>query len=187
MFLAVVIIGYLLGAVPSALIIGRGYGIPDIRDFGSHNMGTMNVYRTAGGRAALLTLAADVGKGLMACLMARWLSAEAVYVYWAAGAAVLGHMFPIYVGFRGGKSIAVYSGTILFIEPGLLFPIFVSWLLCYFLTRKTSLSSIIGFGLLPPAAVFALGMGWGALFYFTLGAGILIIGKHTAVLMTRTK
>ena len=113
--------GYLLGSVPFGLVITRALGLGDLRAIGSGNIGATNVLRTGHKGAALATLLLDSGKGAIAVLVARELAGE-----WAAlvagSAAFLGHLFPAWLGFRGGKGVATFLGTTLalFLPVGLI-------------------------------------------------------------------
>jgi glycerol-3-phosphate acyltransferase PlsY len=112
-----IISGYLLGSIPSAYIAGRIKRGIDIRDVGSKNMGAMNVYYEVGLIQAVLVLLVDVGKGVGAILLARWLGVSIVFQLLAALAAVIGHAFPIFLKFRGGRGGATTFGILLFLMP----------------------------------------------------------------------
>lgn len=120
-----VVMAYLVGAVPFALIVSRLYGVEDIRTAGSGNLGATNVWRVAGFKAALWVFLGDIGKGIVGVLAGRYyisqfgagpLSADVVLVACAV-AAVVGHVFPIYIGFRGGKGVNTALGAMLMLMP----------------------------------------------------------------------
>ena len=112
------LIGYLLGSVPFGLVIARLLGLGDLRKIGSGNIGATNVLRTGNRPAALATLILDSFKGAIAVLIARWLAAEDA-AQLAGLMAFLGHCFPIWLGFKGGKGVATFLGLLL----GLAFPL----------------------------------------------------------------
>ena len=112
MLIVVAILGYLLGSVPFGIVMARTFGLGDLRKIGSGNIGATNVLRTGNKLAALLTLLLDIGKGAFAVLLARHvLGQEAALV--AGLAAFLGHCFPLWLWFRGGKGVATFLGTAL--------------------------------------------------------------------------
>lgn len=106
--------GYLLGSIPFGLIAARLGGVGDIRKVGSGNIGATNVLRTGRKDLAAITLIGDMAKGAVAVLIARWLTNDtAAIVALAGGAAFLGHLFPIWLGFKGGKGVATFFGVLL--------------------------------------------------------------------------
>ena len=111
-----IIIAYLLGSIPFAYIIGKWRGL-DVRKVGDKNVGTFNVFRHAGWGAGILTLVADVGKGAVAILVAELLSANELVVFGAGVAAVIGHNWPVFLHFRGGRGLAVVIGALLALLP----------------------------------------------------------------------
>lgn len=146
-----VIVAYLLGSVPWAVIIGvRFFGV-DVREHGSGNTGATNVFRTLGWKAAVPVMVLDIAKGSVAVLIATWLvPATASHValqsaqVLSAIAAILGHSFSPWLKFRGGKGVATLAGTLIIISPLALLPAAVIWILVIALTRTVSLGSIIG-------------------------------------------
>ena len=123
-FIAVcILVPYLLGSLSFSIIVSKGLYHQDIRKFGSGNAGMTNILRTYGKKAAALTVIGDIGKGIAAVLLAKWFLASAANenailgVYLAAFFAVIGHVYPIYFGFKGGKAVSVAAGTIVAIEP----------------------------------------------------------------------
>ena len=144
----VALAAYLLGSVPFGLVMARLFGLGDIRQIGSGNIGATNVLRTGSKPAAALTLLLDAGKGAIAVLAARQIFGEG-----AAGVAalfvMLGHLFPVFLKFAGGKGVATFLGTLL----ALSFPVGVaacsSWLLTAVLSRYSSLSALVAAALSP--------------------------------------
>lgn len=149
------ILGYLLGSLSFAVIISKCVYHQDIREFGSGNAGMTNVLRTFGKKAAAFTLLGDMAKGTAAVLLARvlfWAIAQtdAVYgAYLAAIFALLGHLFPLFFKFKGGKGVAVAAGTIIGTEPWVVVALLLVFLIVVFTTRIVSLSSIIVAALYP--------------------------------------
>jgi len=119
--IAVVVAAYLLGAIPFGLLVARMYGIKDIRAVGSGNIGATNVWRLAGAKAAAWVFLLDIGKGLLAVLLARLVHQSIMnreFLLVISGvAAVLGHVFPVYLGFRGGKGVNTGLGVMLSLLP----------------------------------------------------------------------
>jgi glycerol-3-phosphate acyltransferase PlsY len=149
------VIGYLCGSVPFGLIFTRLAGTEDLRSIGSGNIGATNVLRTGRKGLAAATLVCDALKGTFAVVLLRYLGGEQAAM--AAGlGAFLGHLFPAWLGFKGGKGVATYIGLLI----GLFWPsalIFCGvWLISAFLTRYSSASALIA-SLLTPFAVWALG------------------------------
>jgi glycerol-3-phosphate acyltransferase PlsY len=139
--------GYLLGAVPFGLILSRLAGYGDIRSIGSGNIGATNVLRTGDKRLALATLLLDGGKGAVAALLAARYGEIASLV--AAGAAVLGHNFPIWLRFRGGKGVATTLGVLLAIAWPVGIGAIVAWLAAARLTRISSAGALAAFAAAP--------------------------------------
>lgn len=156
---------YLLGSVPSGFIFGRLVGV-DVRRTGSGNIGATNVARVLGKGVGLLTLIADVAKGLVPVLLARWLSMEDWLIAGIAAAAFLGHLYPVFLRFQGGKGVATALGAMLAIAwPATLVLVFV-FAGVVLSSRRVSLASITAataapfvlWALLYPPAFIALGV-----------------------------
>jgi acyl phosphate:glycerol-3-phosphate acyltransferase len=114
--LALVVLGYLCGAIPTGVLLGRSAGI-DVRRAGSGNIGATNVARTVGARAGALTLVGDVLKGAVPVLIARGVSGDPIAVAASGLAALLGHVFPVTLGFSGGKGVSTGLGVLLVLAP----------------------------------------------------------------------
>lgn len=141
-------IGYLLGSIPFGLVITRLLGLGDLRQIGSGNIGATNVLRTGNKGAALATLLLDSGKGAAAVLLARYFAgADAALL--AGAAAFLGHVFPVWLGFRGGKGVATFLGTLIALDFRLGLAACVIWLIAAGLSRISSLSALIAAGVSP--------------------------------------
>ena len=144
-----IVLGYLLGSVSCAIITCRIMRLPDPREQGSGNPGATNVLRTGGKTAAALTLLGDLLKGLIPVLLARYLGVDDGVLGAVALAAVLGHMYPIFFGFKGGKGVATALGVLLGID-WLLGAIWATtWLGMAFLFRISSLSALTAMALTP--------------------------------------
>ena len=144
------IVAYLLGSLSFAVLLARCLGTGDPRLAGSGNPGATNMLRLAGRKAAALTLLGDLLKGLLPVLLARILDLPAQQQAWVGLAAVLGHLYPLYFRFRGGKGVATAAGLLL----GLYWPAAVLalgiWLLTFALTRTSSLAALITTPLILP-------------------------------------
>jgi glycerol-3-phosphate acyltransferase PlsY len=180
-----VVVSYLLGSIPFALLLGRLRGV-DIRRQGSGNIGATNLGRALGRRWAIAAFLLDFAKGLVPVLGTLWLLGAPQWLAVACGAAaVLGHIFPIYLRFRGGKGVATTFGAM----TGLAWPAAaiagVLWLAVYLPSRAVSLASLAA-GVSLPLSVFLLPRGY-FLYYedsllplklFALGAAALIVLRH---------
>lgn len=144
-----VIASYLIGAIPFGLLFGKHYANIDVRTQGSGNIGATNVLRSAGKKAAALTLAADALKGLVPTLIAGILFKDDVTTALSGAAAILGHNFPIYLGFKGGKGVATSFGVVLAISPLIGVICLLTWLAAALLWKYSSLSALLAFAAYP--------------------------------------
>lgn len=151
--LTMILGAYLLGSIPFAVLVSRWRRGIDVRDFGSGNMGATNVLRVVGKGAGALTLLADLGKGLAPVLLARALDLSPAEVGLVALATVLGHLYPVFVGFRGGKGVATGLGVFLGMMPLATLLAVGVWAICLALSRYVSLSSILASLSLPLIAL----------------------------------
>ena len=149
---ALVAVGYLLGSVSFALWLVRWRTGSDIRKEGSGNAGATNVLRAHGKGLALAVALLDVGKGAAAVLLVRLVTADPVYAAAAGLAAILGHVFPLFSGFRGGKGVATAVGAFLVLAPLAMAACLAVFVAVVAATRYVSLGSMIAVVLLPPAA-----------------------------------
>ena len=148
-------IGYLLGSIPTGVILARAMGLGDLRKIGSGNIGATNVLRTGNKRAAALTLLGDALKGVAAVLLARAFAApDAVQL--AALAAFLGHCFPVWLGFKGGKGVATFLGLMLALVPLAGVIACAIWALTAKLGKMSSLAALMAAGW-SPIVLFFLG------------------------------
>ena len=147
-----VVVAYLLGSVSFAVLIVRAVTGKDIRAEGSGNAGATNVLRGHGRRLALLVALLDVAKGAAAVLLMRLVTADPAWTAAAGLAAILGHVFPIFYGFRGGKGVATAVGAFLVLAPLAVLCCLGVFVLVVALTRYVSLGSVISLALLSPVA-----------------------------------
>jgi glycerol-3-phosphate acyltransferase PlsY len=169
-------LAYLLGSIPFSYVVARAFGVPDVREVGSGNVGASNVMRSAGLTAGVLAFGLDTLKGTAAVLIALRLDAGASLPPLAALAALLGHVYPVWLGFRGGKGVATGAGAFFPLAP---LPTAVAlgvFLMTVMASRYISLGSMAGV-LALPIVTFALGGGaW--LTAGTAAAALLIVLKH---------
>jgi acyl phosphate:glycerol-3-phosphate acyltransferase len=144
-----IILAYLGGSLSSAVLVSRTSGLPDPRDHGSHNPGATNVLRLGGRGAALLVLLLDMLKGMAPVYLSWFLGIKPIYLGFIGVAACLGHMYPLFFHFRGGKGVATALGTMLPIGLDMGAMVVVSWLLVALLSGYSSLASIVTVLLAP--------------------------------------
>jgi len=169
-----ILLGYLLGSIPFGLVLTKMAGLGDVRDIGSGNIGATNVLRTGRKDLALATLLLDGAKGAIAVLIAVGLGWRAEI---AGAAAFLGHCFPAWLGFKGGKGVATFFGTITALHPPAGVIAGATWLACAVATRYSSLSALVA-AAATPLVIFSMGkpsMAIAALFM-----AILIFARHAA-------
>ena len=142
-------VAYLFGSLSSAVLICRLYGLPDPRTAGSQNPGATNVYRIGGRVPALLVLVMDILKGTIPVYASYFMAIEPVYLGLIAIAACLGHIFPLYFGFIGGKAVATAFGAMLPIGLDLAGLLVLSWIVTVFLVGYSSLGAIVAVSLAP--------------------------------------
>jgi glycerol-3-phosphate acyltransferase PlsY len=144
-----VVIGYLLGSIPTAYIVSRRRKGVDIRNVGSRNMGAANVMRQIGTHQGVIVGIVDVAKGAGAVLVARALDVPELWVFGAGFAALVGHNFPVFAGFRGGRGSATVIGIFFVLAPEATLVTLALVAVPFFTTRKFMAALLIGFGLLP--------------------------------------
>lgn len=175
MFVLLIILAYLLGSVPSGFIIGALSGT-DVRKRGSGNIGATNVARVLGKGLGLLTLLADTAKGFVPVLIAQYLGMSDVAVALAAMAAFLGHLYPVFLAFQGGKGVATAFGALLALAPEATVLLAVLFGLAVLASGRVSLGSIIAALALP---VVLWGFAYGTVFV-TMGLfiGAMVVLRH---------
>ncbi len=170
------LVAYLLGSVPFGIVMARAFGLGDLRQIGSGNIGATNVLRTGNKPAAFLTLIGDAGKGGAAVLIARALfSEDAAQV--AGFMAFLGHCFPIFLGFKGGKGVATFLGTLLALFWPAGIAACLTWLVTAVISRISSLSALVA-AFLAPIWIAVLGMPQAGLMVSLLS--VLVLLRHEA-------
>jgi glycerol-3-phosphate acyltransferase PlsY len=173
---------YLIGSLSFAVIIARLMGLPDPRTFGSGNPGATNILRTGKKSAAALTLLGDAAKGWLAVWLAGIAGAhfgvQILAVHLAAIAVFLGHLFPVFFGFKGGKGVATALGIMLALDPWLGFAVFATWLVVFAISRISSLSALVAALLAPIYGTFLNGS---RILILTLGVlSVLLLWRHRA-------
>jgi len=175
----------LLGSIPFAVIVSHAFALPDPRSYGSGNPGATNVLRTGKKTAAALTLLGDALKGWLAVFLAQRLAegeAAATAVAAAAVAATVGHMYPVFLRFRGGKGVSTAVGVLLALDPWLAAGAVATWLIIAFFFRYSSLAALVAAAFAPFFAFFLHGMGRfpleGAIGVAVMAA--LIVWRHRA-------
>lgn len=151
------LLGYLLGSLPFAVIVSRAFGLADPRTHGSGNPGATNVLRTGNKLAALLTLLGDALKGWVAVRLAMLLGADSLGFAVAGIAAFLGHVFPVFLKFKGGKGVATALGVLAGFSGLLALIVAAAWLATAFLTRYSSLSALVAAVAAPITASLLVG------------------------------
>jgi len=154
--LAVLSLGYLMGSIPFGLLLTRMAGHGDLRSIGSGNIGATNVLRTGNKKLAAATLLLDALKATIAAVIAQAVFGQNAGLI-AGFAAFIGHLFPIWLGFKGGKGVATYIGTLLGVAPLMVLVFAAVWLAVAFLTRYSSLSALVA-TLVIPVVLWILGM-----------------------------
>lgn len=145
---------YLLGAIPFGLIISKLMGHGDIRSYGSGNIGATNVLRKTGKVGGLLTLILDAGKGCLALYLTNYICPDYLLLIFCAFFAVVGHMFPVWLNFKGGKGVATGIAVLTLLNYNLGFILIITWVIAYLLFRISSLSALIAFSVNPFVAYF---------------------------------
>jgi len=173
--LAAAVLGYLLGSIPSGLLVTRLAGLGDIRRIGSGNIGATNVLRTGSKSAAAVTLLLDLAKGWAAVAIARDWGGDAALV--AAGAVIIGHMFPIWLGFRGGKAVATALGVLLALAWPVALAAALVWLATVLMFHYSSLAALVA---AVGSAVLAPFLVDGPTAAVIAGIALLIILRHHA-------
>ena len=196
---SIALLAYLLGSIPFGLIVGKSQRI-DIREHGSKNISATNVWRVMGKKFGLITFACDLGKGWLAVALGQWIAAHwAVHValphlkeridffdpgyagITAAIGCILGHNFPVWLRFKGGKGVATSLGVIFGMMPLAALIVFAIWGVVFKLSRYVSLASLVAAVALPITVIGLMFAGqirgW-PYFYFACAAAILVVRRH---------
>jgi glycerol-3-phosphate acyltransferase PlsY len=174
--LTLVCIAYLVGSIPFGLLVSRALARVDIRRHGSGNIGTANVLRIVGKRAAALTLLGDLLKGFLPVVAALSLGVSERWVAGVGLAAVLGHNWPVYLRFAGGKGVATSFGALLAMTPLPALLGLLTWTAVVLVFRYTSLAALIASVCVPPVILFLTGAG--PYLAFSLLTALLIFVRH---------
>ncbi|WP_423191711.1 glycerol-3-phosphate 1-O-acyltransferase PlsY [Caldifermentibacillus hisashii] len=143
------VLAYLIGSIPSGLIIGKVFYNTDIREHGSGNLGATNTFRTLGVKAGIVVMVADILKGTLATGLSDIFSYFQISLEWSispliiGAVAAFGHMYPIFANFRGGKAVATSGGVILYYEPVLFIILILAFIITLYLSKYVSLSSMV--------------------------------------------
>lgn len=167
---------YLLGSVSFGVLVSKALDLPDPHSYGSGNPGATNVLRSGKKMAALLTLLGDAVKGWMAVWLAMRFELSPEWVCAAAAGVFLGHLYPLYYGFKGGKGVATAFGILLAFSPWLGLGVFATWVLVFALTRYSSLSALVAAGLSPAFAFWLFGSQEQT--WTILGLALLLVWRH---------
>lgn len=171
------LIGYLLGSISSGLLLVKWVCGIDIRDYGSHNIGATNVFRTVGARMASFVLLGDLLKGVLALyLVNHFVSGELPVLLVCAVAAIVGHSFSWMCGFKGGKGVATGLGILLYLMPEVALFSLTIWLATVFVTRYVSLGSILA-AIAAPLSAWYLRYDWRLVVFVSLCA-IMVVARH---------
>lgn len=175
-FLLGFVLGHVCGSVPSGLWLVQAFHGIDIRNYGSKNIGTTNVFRIVGPKTAVLVLIADAFKGILAVgIMSYFFHNPLLDVVTALGA-LLGHNYSLFLGFKGGKGVATALGLLIFMMPKVAVASFGIWLLCVLLTRYVSLGSIMAAIFTPPLAWY---LGYpSAYVIFSVVSAFFVVLRH---------
>lgn len=177
------VVAYLLGAMPFALIAGKLHGV-DLRKVGSGNLGATNVFRTLGRTAGVTVMVLDIAKGTAAVLIAEAITNNPWPL--AAGAlAILGHVFPVWTGFRGGKGVATGAGALIGLVPVASAVMLVIWLVLVLTTRYVSVASIVAALAAAPLA-WAFGAPWSYVGFVAVAA-LFVVWKHRENIVRLTR
>jgi acyl phosphate:glycerol-3-phosphate acyltransferase len=178
--LAFMILGYLLGSIPFAVVSSSIFGLPDPRSYGSGNPGATNVLRTGRKGVAALTLAGDAAKGWIAVVLAQWYGPR--YGLGEAGFAIvalsafLGHLYPVFLGFSGGKGVATAAGVLLALNPWLGLAVLATWGAVAAVWKISSLAAVVSAALVPVYGAYFFGLSVTAAVTAVMAA--LLIWRH---------
>jgi len=177
-----VVAAYLIGSISFAVVVSWCFGLPDPHTYGSGNPGATNVLRTGRRAAAALTLIGDAAKGAIALWMAQRLAPEfevgEITLAAVAFAAFIGHLYPVYFRFKGGKGVSIAAGILLALDGRIAGVVLLVWLLTVLALRYSSLASIVAALAAPVATLYFLG--WGPFAWMALAMSALLLWRHRA-------
>jgi acyl phosphate:glycerol-3-phosphate acyltransferase len=177
-FVLVCVLSYLIGSIPSGLIIGKGFWHVDLREHGSHNIGATNAWRTLGKTAGLLIFALDLAKGALGVWLGLYFTAEPLVMLLGGILAIVGHSWSIFLKFKGGKGVATGLGVIVMLMPFVTIWVFAIWFVLVYVTKYVSLGSIVAAAFVPILAFF-LGAPTEYI-CFGIVAAVFVIYRHKA-------
>jgi glycerol-3-phosphate acyltransferase PlsY len=175
-YLLILVLSYLVGSIPNGLIVGKLTSGVDIRQFGSKNIGATNAYRILGPGPALAVLITDIVKGVAGVYIGQTLGGTPVAALVGGIAAIAGHNWSLFLGFKGGRGVATALGVIAVLMPKVTAIVFVVWAVIVYFTRYVSLGSIVGAFIAPPL-VWLFGERPEYL-YFAIVAAFFVIVRH---------
>lgn len=185
-FIAFLVLSYLIGSIPTAVWVGKYFYKKDIRDFGSGNAGATNTFRVLGVKAGIPVLLIDVFKGWFCAYILAWqihpsfLSNPAVNTQVSFGvAAIIGHIYPVFAGFKGGKGVATTLGIIIALHVEASLSCFAVFIVMLLITRIVSLSSMVAAVSFPLFVCFVFPESYNSLVIFSIVMGALILLTHT--------
>ena len=169
----ILISAYLIGSIPFALLLAKGWGAPDLREVGSGNVGAANVLRATGVAAGVLAAVLDIGKGAASVMLALRMNADGSTAAAAGLAAIIGHIYPIWLRFRGGKGVATACGVFSVLTPLAVPPALLVFIATVWATQYISLGSILA-SLALPTVAYAVGTPTPAVVVACVAAAIII-------------
>lgn len=174
------ILAYLIGSLSFAVIVSRAVGLPDPHSYGSGNPGATNVLRSGSKKAAILTLLGDTLKGVLAVLLAKYFAAQlgitAAGIALVAIAVFLGHLWPVFFAFKGGKGVATAAGVLWALDWRMGLGLTLIWALVFAVSRVSSLAALIGTASAPIFAYFFVGVG--PVLYAVVAMSTLLFWRH---------
>lgn len=176
-FIISAIFAYLLGSISCAVLVAKWFNLPDPRTQGSGNPGATNMLRVGGKKAAIIVLVGDAFKGLLAVLIGRLLGAEGFWLGMVGLIAVVGHIYPVFFKFKGGKGVATAAGVLFGLSFIVAIVTLITWVVVAAVSRYSSLASLLSAGLAP---IYLLIGGHFAYFIPMVLVTVLIAWKHSA-------
>ena len=176
-----VVAGYLIGSIPFALVLARRWGTADLRTIGSGNLGAANVMRVSGVTPAVLVAVLDLAKGAASVALAQRVRPDGATAALAGFAAIMGHIYPVWLRFKGGKGVATACGVFSVLTPAVVPPVLTIFLATVALTKYISLGSLLATIALPPIA-YAIGSPPPSVFA-AIAASVVIVIRHRSNLV----
>ncbi len=180
-----IVLGYLIGSIPFALLLARRWGTTDLRAIGSGNLGAANVMRASGVTAGVLVALLDLAKGAISVAVAERFSANGAAPALAGLAAIVGHIYPVWLRFRGGKGVATACGVFSVLTPAVVPPVLAIFLGTVWLTKYISLGSLLATLALPPIA-YAAGSSAPAVVAACVASALIVFRHRTNLSRLRT-